>query len=301
MSNVYQIISERIKTQLKEGTIPWKQPWFSLDKRNVRGNNYKGINRLLLAGEKDTVYFSFKQIKDYDAHIMKGGTPSIVVLSKPIDMKNTNSPEEFAVKDTNPTDEEKKNYQGDQEPIVTKNKIWYMKYYKVWGASKIEGLPDSILDELKRDAVKYPPIENFISRSGVKVVHGNIPGYSELNDTIMIPDISSFSDTASYYTTYIRQLVKWTGHSTRLARFSAMGKTENDRIVEELIGEFGAAFFCNVYDIVDTTINHSSYIDYWLKNLEEKTKILFIASALSESACTFLIDKCWKVSEVKAS
>ena len=60
--NVYQIVTDRIIHQLREGTIPWKKSWLSVREgafNRVSRKPYSILNQLLLSRQGG--YASYKQ------------------------------------------------------------------------------------------------------------------------------------------------------------------------------------------------------------------------------------------------
>ena len=65
-------ITQRIITQLEEGTVPWNKPWasYGLAKNFVTDHTYTGINLIMLnliAPYEIPYYLTWKQIKEVAA------------------------------------------------------------------------------------------------------------------------------------------------------------------------------------------------------------------------------------------
>ena len=82
MSQVYEIITQRIIEKLEQGVCPWRMPWTSEAPKNlVSGKSYRGINILLLGsqGYVSPYWLTFKQAKSLGGYVNKGerGTPVV--------------------------------------------------------------------------------------------------------------------------------------------------------------------------------------------------------------------------------
>ena len=71
-----QLLSKKFMEALKEDKIPWKRGWRTSQPYNaVSGNNYHGVNNLLLSfiahekGYSDPRWCTFKQAADNNWHI----------------------------------------------------------------------------------------------------------------------------------------------------------------------------------------------------------------------------------------
>ena len=101
-------------------------------------------------------------------------------------------------------------------------------------------------------------------------------------DRIEMPDVRQFVNKikagdqkrreregeAHYWATLWHEVVHWTGHSSRLGRFSLEVRGKDDYAREELIAEFGAAFLCSHFG-VRGRLQYASYIDSWLRGLKD--------------------------------
>src|SRR5258708_2189634 len=82
MSNVYQIITDRIVESLSKGVVPWRKPWRTETPRNViSGKEYRGVNVLLLGSSpfESPWWLTFNQARDLGGTVKKGerGTPVV--------------------------------------------------------------------------------------------------------------------------------------------------------------------------------------------------------------------------------
>ena len=89
------------------------------------------------------------------------------------------------------------------------------------------------------------------------------------------------------------ELTHATGHTSRLWRptlvdMVAFGDCNYSK--EELVAEMGAAFLCGVAGIENTTTTDSaSYIQGWLRKLQDDTKLLIGAAAQAQRAADYIL------------
>src|SRR5687768_9248214 len=87
MSDVYQLVTEKITAALEAGTVPWQKPWSTLGPpRNlVSRRPYRGVNLLLLSlgsTYNSPWWLTFKQAKDRGGHVKQGEKASLVTFWK---------------------------------------------------------------------------------------------------------------------------------------------------------------------------------------------------------------------------
>ena len=73
MADVYQIVTDRIVSQLEQGVIPWRMPWnggFNGAVSYTTGRPYSFLNQMLL-GESGE-YLTFNQVKTLGGNVKKG-------------------------------------------------------------------------------------------------------------------------------------------------------------------------------------------------------------------------------------
>ena len=86
--NVYQIVTDRIITELENGIIPWEKPWTGVRSgaySRATGRPYSVLNQLLL--RKPGEYLTFKQATEAGGSVRKGEKASLVVFWKPLPVK----------------------------------------------------------------------------------------------------------------------------------------------------------------------------------------------------------------------
>ena len=81
--SVYEMVTERIISQLQNGIIPWQKPWTGIRSgayNRISKKPYSLLNQMLLSHEGE--YATFKQCQDLGGHVRKGEKAEIVVFWK---------------------------------------------------------------------------------------------------------------------------------------------------------------------------------------------------------------------------
>jgi len=117
--DIYAEVTNRIITQLEQGVIPWKSPYFSkvgFPRNFATGNPYHGINVFLLGSLRYTspYFLTFLQAKDLGGHVRKGEKGSLVIKYG--------------------------TYTKEAEGEASDEQRKYLKGYTVFHASQIEGV-----------------------------------------------------------------------------------------------------------------------------------------------------------------
>nr|MBR4281914.1 DUF1738 domain-containing protein [Clostridia bacterium] len=251
--DIYATVTERIIAQLEQGQIPWQKPWISAGKAisHATGKPYSLLNQMLL--QRPGEYITFKQCTEAGGHIKKGEKANLVVFWKWIE-------------------------QEDEETGKTKE-VPFLRYYNVFHIDQCEGIaarfrasePPIITPAAANDAAE-DIIADYLHRSGVRLVsrESSEAFYRPATDTVVLPLMKQFSETAEYYSTAFHELTHSTGHPsrlTRLARPSFFGSDNYSK--EELVAEIGAAaLVCHVGLETSTSFrNNAAYIQNWLNVL----------------------------------
>lgn len=262
-------------SSLKEEQLPWRKRWIA----NINGiskKEYKGVNHLLLSlvsfnGKyTDSRWYTYVQIQ-------KSGY-------KLKDAKGKGVPIEFwsAYNKKNKRKIDFSDYEKiiKSHPEEKENYTIFCKGTFVYNAAHIEGLPE-LSQNKEMSNVKIPKfIDNIFKNLGVKYSEGGSKAfYRPLTDEIVLPKKENFIDKYSYYATQLHELCHSTGHEKRLNR-NLGSNDKKDYAREELIAEISSSFLMQKLK-VDATAqhydNHKSYIQSWIKILEDKPNELFKA------------------------
>lgn len=274
MKDVYAEVTARIVDQLEQGVIPWKKPWIASGAAisHSTGKPYSLLNQILLARPGE--YATFKQIQQEGGRVKKGAKSSMVVFWKWLE-------------------------QEDEETKEIK-KIPFLRYYNVFHIDQCEGIkakhskplpnvaqPDEAAEAIARD---------YLIRSGVRLIHeeGNRAFYRPSTDSITLPLLAQFKDTAEYYSTLFHEMTHSTGHSSRLDRLTKVAAFgSEDYSKEELVAEIGAAALVNHAGLETSSslTNSAAYIQSWLKALQDDKRLIVSASGRAEKAVNLILNQ----------
>lgn len=275
--NVYEMVTERIIKQLKQGTIPWQKPWTGVRSgafNRVSKKPYSLINQAIL--EKPGEYATFKQWKDLGGHIKKGAKAEIVVFWKIIDV-------------------EEKNDKGE----IEKKKLPLLRYYNVFHISQVEGvepLKEKLNTEIESIEEADRVIKDYVDREQLvfNECKSNRAYYAPLIDTVVVPLKEQFMNTPEWYGTTFHELVHSSGSKNRLNRLetsnlASFGSETYSK--EELVAEIGSASILNYLGIETkgTFQNSASYIESWLQVLRNDNKFIVSASSKAEKAVNYIL------------
>ena len=270
-TDIYDIVTNRIIENLENGCVPWLKPWHTentLDKNIKTGNEYNGINRIILgmSGYQSNVWGSFKQWKDLGANVKLHEKGTAIVFYKPVSgVKVTSEGEE-----------------------IIYNSVFTTSY--IFNAEQVEGIeikPRNIED---KPFLNNVDIDNMVSNTGANIRHsGNSAYYRPSEDYINMPVKSDFNDEAGYYATLLHELTHWSGAKHRLDRTKGKRFGDTAYAFEELIAELGSAFLCEKY-AVKGDIRHEGYIQSWLKALKNDNKMIFKASAYAQKSTDYIVN-----------
>jgi antirestriction protein ArdC len=264
VSLIAQQVTQEIIESLKQGVAPWVKPWntggsYSFPVNGSTLKSYNGINWLSLIltagkqGFQSNQWFTFKQAKSAGGAVIKGSRGAKILFCQPVTKEVEDKEEE----------------------------ITYMasRCYTVFAREQIEGLPESEIYEHATDA----SIEGFIKNTTAKVETGGGRAYfSPTQDYIRLPNLGSFENRNDYYATAMHELVHWTGHKNRLNRDCS------NYAFEELVAELGAAFLCSRFQI-NGNLQHTAYINSWIKHLNEDYKFITQAASQAQKAVNYLL------------
>lgn len=210
--DLYQHVTDSIIASIEFGTPAWRKPWtgekggapFPL---RSNGEPYSGINVLMLwlaadaKGYRAPFWFTFRQAKEAGGFVRKGERCATVVKYGTFNREDKETGEE--------------------------RRLPYLKSYNVFNAEQIDGLPEEYYcspAEAARDlgTEADPLLDAFFAATGAEIRTSKEPQayYDPAADHIHMPPIATFHNAAGYYGTLAHEACHWTGHSTRLDRFS---------------------------------------------------------------------------------
>ena len=270
-TDIYDTVTNRIIENLEKGCIPWIKPWHTentLDKNIKTGNEYNGINRIILgmSGYQSNVWGSFKQWKDLGANVKLYEKGTAIVFYKPVSgVKVTSEGEE-----------------------IIYNSVFTTSH--VFNAEQVEGIEIKPRDIEDKPFLNNLDIDNMVMNTNANIKHGgNSAYYRPSEDYINMPIKSDFNDEAGYYATLLHELTHWSGAKHRLDRTKGKRFGDTAYAFEELIAELGSAFLCEKY-AVKGDIRHEGYIKSWLQALKNDNKMIFSASAYAQKSTDYIVN-----------
>jgi antirestriction protein ArdC len=272
--DIYAAVTDRIIAQMEPGVIPWSKPWVSNGKAvsHATGKPYSLLNQMLLGRPGE--YLTFKQCQEAGGKVKKGEKSSLVVFWKWIE-------------------------QEDEETGETKE-VPFLRYYNVFHIDQCEGIqtkytteahfPDGAFTVETAQEIIY----DYLEREGVKLTHseGDRAFYQPLTDSITLPLLAQFRNTAEYYSTAFHETVHVTGHHSRLNRLEKTAFFGSEAYSkEELIAEIGAAALVNHtgLETPDSFRNSAAYIQNWLQVLKNDKRFIVSASTKAEKAVNMIL------------
>jgi len=282
-ADIYEQVTERIISQLEQGVVPWKSPYFSkvgFPRNFSSGKAYQGINVFLLGSLRFTspYFLTFIQTKKLGGHVRKGEKGSLVVKYG-----------------TYTKDEDGGAPAAEGEEAAKRG---YLKAYTVFHASQIEGIEFPVPENLPELAVTEKTARAREIVAGMpnapRILEGSaIPCYRPKSDAVHMPEARFFGSEEAYYSTLFHELSHSTGHGSRLARKSllenkgidASGDTSVKTYAEEeLVAEMGASFLNAHAGIIEDELpNSAAYLQSWLDALKSRDAKNWIIRAGSQA------------------
>ena len=270
--DIYKEVSDRIIAQLENGIIPWQKPWIACGNAisHVTGHSYSLLNQMLLGRPGE--YVTFAQCQKEGGKVKKGEKSSMVVFWKFIEQED--------------------------EETHEKKQVPFLRYFNVFHIDQCEGLKAKHQQELPNtanaDKAADDIISDYLNRESVKLQHqeGNRAFYSPSSDSITLPLLSQFSETAEYYSTAFHELTHSTGHASRLNRLEKVAFFGTEAYSkEELVAEIGAATLVNAAGLETSSSfrNSAAYIQNWLKVLKDDKRFIVSAAGKAEKAVALIL------------
>lgn len=285
-TDVYQMVADRIMSELEKGIIPWHRPWIGCGSNCISYTTdrpYSPLNCWLL--QEPGEYITCKQCNDLGGTVKKGAKSKMVVFSK----KNTWT-------------ETVKNEDGEDEERI--HEYFTLKYYHVFNIKDCEGIKSKWnYEDNKSDLTPVEEAEKIVADYKAKQPTLTIQTeersgeayFSPSRDLIVVPTIGQYKDVAEYYSTLYHEMVHSTGVAGRCDRglnsLAAHGKKEYS--TEELVAETGSAMLVNIAGLdADKAFKNSvAYIQSWLKALKNDKKMIIIAAARAEKAVKYILNE----------
>lgn len=288
--DIYSQVTDRIITQLEQGVVPWKSPYFSkvgFPRNFSTGRAYQGINVFLLGSLRFTspYFLTFIQAKELGGNVRKGEHGSMVVKY------GTYGKQE----------------DGDAGEATEAETSRYLKAYTVFHASQIEGIefpPPANLPELSVTEKTDRAREIVAAMPNAPAIHEGsaVPCYRPKTDSVHMPERCFFSGEENYFSTIFHELTHASGAKHRLARKSLLeNKGINDAgdtarktyAEEELVAEMGASFLNAHAGLIEDEIgNSAAYLRSWIDALKSKDAkgMIIRAASQAQKAANYILN-----------
>lgn len=285
------IVSDRIRTSLENGTIPWRNPWIGSPVHGAysyaSGKEYSFLNQMFLApGE----YITFNQAKKAGGSVKKGAKANEVVFWT------------------------KLCYDGNGE-IVDKaseavTTIPFLRYYNVFHINDCENVTPhegmAVTEETLYQGVTLIEecenvINDYVARENITLNRDDVTVnafYLRQSDTITCPNYRQYNSVNAYYSTIFHELAHSTGAEGRLNRKfgstkrSPLKPCDDQYAFEELVAEITAVALMNKFRL-DTTgcfDNSAAYINAYFKFLEKNERLFIKACSCAEKAFHYILN-----------
>jgi antirestriction protein ArdC len=279
-----QLAEELIK-RVEQGTASWQKPWDpsmgdDTPINAITGKPYRGINRELLStfgpSNGDGRYCTYKQATENGWQVRKGEH------GFPIEKWSTYE----------------KQVVNKETGEVSKEQKMGVRYYTVFHASQIDGIPPLERPTVEKQIDPDKRIDTMLLSMGVSQDNGgNRAFYRPATDHIQMPPVSAFPTAGDYDTVRLHEASHATGHHSRLNR-DLSGQFGSPKYAnEELRAEISAAMTSRVMGIafdpdqvkateqsrVDGVTNSAAYLASWLRSLPEKDRTKELMSAISDA------------------
>ena len=283
--NLYRDVTESVITALEAGTVPWVRPWTATGKsasalrpdNASTGRPYSGINILLLwsalfdNGWTSSQWLTYRQARKLGGHVRRGERGTWIFYA-----------DRFVPK--------AERERAEREGTVAQS-IPMLKSYTVFNVAQCDDLPEALTPD--RDPPNGEDLADearrLIQATGADIRHGGDRAfYRRRDDFIQMPPFSAFPEALDYLRTLLHELTHWTGHSERLDRQFGKRFADEAYAREELVAELGAAYLCASLGL-EPTLQHASYINFWLDVLKRDHYAIFRAASLASRASDYLL------------
>jgi len=279
-------VTAEIARFLASGVMPWRAPW-DRDRAlaatpglplRLTGQPYRGANVALLWAAQMARGYAKRTWLTYRQALLAGGQVRQGEKACPIIFYGQAGSDSEAQA---PTDAPAKSYR-------------FLKLFHVFNCEQIDGLsPDLGIADKPIMPSAWPSIYEWVICAGASVrVGGARAAYSPALDAILMPHISAFESEEHFSATLAHESVHFTGHKSRLDRFSDYATDIRARAREELIAELGAAIIGAMTGLAPFHLeDHAAYLDHWLGIVRDEPRAFLSAGAKAQAAVDWLIEK----------
>lgn len=295
---------ERVLENLKNGDGLWQQGWINtgVPASGITGKKYHGINNFYLTlvsiirGYSDNRWITYKQMEekgwkfktDEEGNSLGKGAGVAIEFFELRD-KETKKPFDRKTLDGMTKTE--------QEEYMDKNVYPVRKYYRVFNADIIDGIPEREKRVIDPSGIneRAESLLDFWNENEAQIIYGgNQAFYRVSTDEIHIPSREMFVDMNEFYATALHEMGHSTGHESRLNRKLNNTFGTEDYAIEELRAEIASLFLEQDLELQVSEKhieNNSKYVKSWYDTISENPNILFTAISDADKMSKYIISK----------
>ena len=265
-----QRITRHVLEAMQGDELPWRKPWrgeSSLSPVNHRTNyQFRGVNVLTCMisqwaqGFETNRWLTLPQANSLNSKIRPGSKSTPGIFYKEMETIDDSG--------------EKVQY------YIAKPIAWF-------NIDQIDGIdyePQQVAEHEPDDVQDAVDLANAL---GVPIKSAS-PHYNHAIDTIGMPDLNQFHTLAGYMGTLAHEVAHATGHKSRLDRPRHTRWGDEAYAFEELVAELSAAFITAKWGMSYQLEHHTSYIQSWLKKLDDDPKAVMQAAAQAQRAVDYI-------------
>lgn len=280
-------VAQDIIDRMRAGTAPWQRPWEPGQLRShfnpKTGKPYRGFNQIWLdlQGRSDPRWMTYNQAAEVGGQVRKGERGTTIEYwqwSKDEPAKDDNGK---IIKD------------ADGQTVMRRVELSKPRRFsaRVFNAEQIDGLEPLPPTRLLPDFERHQQAETILSRSPAPIRHidGDRAYYEPIADRITLPLREQFKSPDLYYATAFHELGHSSGHESRLNRdlLHPFGSEAYAR--EELVAEIASYMMAQRMGMAFDPGHHVSYLESWLRRLEQDPREIFRAAAEAEKVVEWVI------------
>ena len=271
-TDIHQAVTDQVIEMMAATGTDWVKPFSGGTPMNATtGNEYRGINVLLLAMAGPKHWASFRQWQTNGAQVRKGQKGTRIVFFKMMERENSQG-------------------KTDNFPVI--------RFSTVFSADQVDGWDAPVAPD--RPVIEaIAAADAWVEATGAGVTFNDAGRcfYERGRDVISMTHPSRFAATPtstpseSYYATLLHELTHWTGSEQRLARTTGKRFGDDAYAMEELVAELGSAMQCSMLGVTnEPREDHAHYLNAWLVALKGDKRLIFTAAAAAQKACDFIKD-----------
>ena len=275
--DIYQRVTAEVIQALEAGThLPWKRPWITHNDASLSsGNDYRGINKLLLAissstnGYNSRWWSSYRGIQANGGQVRRGEKATKIVFYRTCERKRLTA---------------KGIEKIDRYPIIREHSVFNVDQADGLDEFKANGNTDFLACD-----TDYSLAASIVSATEADIRHGGAKAfYSPVNDFIQMPAQESFAARGSaseYWHTLLHELYHWSEPRLKAQRDDSKAAYA----FHEISADMAASFLATYANIPFDETNSIAYIQSWAKALRNDNKLIFRCSSAASKASDFIL------------